>query len=84
MLIVFLIADITAVAVTITGLSPTGATSTLLFFENEILAECVESVREGYSWIAAETILGTFSGVLVVRRADEGRSDETEIRFAVN
>jgi hypothetical protein len=43
------IADIAPVAVTITGISPTGAITTLLFFKNETLAERVESVRDGYS-----------------------------------
>ena len=85
MLTVFLIADIATVGATITGISPTGVTATILFFEND-LSECVASIRGGYSWIkvVVETVLGTFSGVLVVRRAAEGRSDEMEIRFAVN
>jgi hypothetical protein len=78
-LTVIIIADIAAVAVTITCISPTGATTTLLFFESETLVECVEGVRDGYSWIAAKTILGTFSSVLVVRRAVEAhsRSEDT-------
>jgi hypothetical protein len=38
------------------------------------LAGCVETVENVYWWIAAE--IGMFSGGLVVRQADEGRSDE--------
>ena len=38
---------------------------------NETLAGCVESVRDIiYSWIAAATIVGTFSGGLVVVRGE--------------
>jgi hypothetical protein len=80
MLHVFLVV---AVAVMIVGIGPTRVTATLLlFFVYETLAGCVETVEDVYWWIAAE--VGMFSGGLVVRQADEGRSDETEIRFAVS
>jgi hypothetical protein len=64
MLLIFLVV---AVAVTIVGIGPTRAAATLLlFFVNETLAGCVESVRDVYWWIAAETIVGAYSGGLVV------------------
>jgi hypothetical protein len=85
--IILLVFPVEAVAITITGIGQTRATVTLLlFFANETLAGCIESVRDVHWWIAAETILGMSLGVLVVRQADgvtEGRSDEIEIRFAV-